>query len=76
MVKTNRPQREALARLHRRMVSDAMQNVTPNPGGVSIIPDVPTYREFRATVQPGPGCIMVRYASMWVGVEPDGYAHS
>ena len=36
----------------------------------------PKYREFRRTVQPGPGCIMVPYCGMWLGIEPDGYTHS
>lgn len=35
-----------------------------------------TYRRFRRTVQPGPGCIMVPFAGMWLGIEPDGYTHS
>jgi hypothetical protein len=35
-----------------------------------------TYREFRKTIQPGPGCIMVPWAGMWLGIEPDGYTHS
>lgn len=34
------------------------------------------YRAFRRTVQPGPGCIMVPFAGMWLGIEPDGYTHS
>ena len=34
------------------------------------------YRTFRRTVQPGPGCIMVPFAGMWLGIEPDGYTHS
>lgn len=35
-----------------------------------------SYRAFRRTVQPGPGCIMVPFAGMWLGVEPDGHTHS
>lgn len=35
-----------------------------------------TYREFRRTVAPGPGCVMVRWMGMWLGIEPDGYTHS
>lgn len=35
-----------------------------------------TYREFRKTIQPGPGCIMVPWAGMWLGIELDGYTHS
>lgn len=35
-----------------------------------------TYRAFRRAVVPGPGCIMVPIAGMWLGIEPDGYTHS
>ncbi len=35
-----------------------------------------TYREFRKTVHPGWGCVMVLWAGMWLGIEPDGYTHS
>lgn len=35
-----------------------------------------TYREFRRSVHPGPGCIMVQFCNMWLGIEPDGYTHS
>lgn len=35
-----------------------------------------SYRDFRKTVQPGPGCIMLPWAGMWLGIEPDGYTHS
>jgi hypothetical protein len=35
-----------------------------------------SYRQFRRSVQPGPGCIMVPYCAMWLGIEPDGHTHS
>ncbi len=35
-----------------------------------------TYRELRRTVQHGPGCAMVPWLRMWLGVEPDGHTHS
>ncbi len=35
-----------------------------------------TYRQFRRTVQPALGCIMVPWCGMWLGIEPDGYTHS
>ncbi len=35
-----------------------------------------SYLAFRRTVQPGPGCIMVPFHGMWLGIEPDGYTHS
>lgn len=64
MVKTTRQQREALARVFARIYW----------------PDNPTkdssYLKFRRGVQPGPGCIMVQFAGMWLGIEPDGYTHS
>jgi len=43
-----------------------------------VIVPVPSiqYRRFRKTVQPGPGCIMVQWRGMWLGIEPDGYTHS
>ena len=37
-----------------------------------------TYRQFRRLVQPelcGPA-VMVPWANMWLGIEPDGYTHS
>lgn len=35
-----------------------------------------SYLAFRRSVQPGPGCVMVSFAGMWLGIEPDGYTHS
>jgi hypothetical protein len=36
-----------------------------------------SYLTFRKTVQPGSfGCVMVRFAGMWLGVEKDGHTHS
>jgi hypothetical protein len=35
-----------------------------------------SYRTFRRTVEMGWGCIMVPFAGMWLGIEPDGYTHS
>jgi hypothetical protein len=62
MVKTTRAQREALYKIWQRTIHDK-----PNPL---------TYREFRKTVTPGLGYIMVPWAGMWLGIEPDGYTHS
>ena len=56
-----RQQREALKRVYDRTIDH---------------PLVMTYRQFRRTVLPGPGCIMVRWDVMWLGIEPDGYTHS
>ncbi len=35
-----------------------------------------SYKTFRKKVRPGPGCIMIRWCNMWLGIEPDGYTHS
>lgn len=35
-----------------------------------------TYRQFRRKVEPGPGCVMVLFHNMYLGIEPDGYCHS
>ena len=35
-----------------------------------------TYREFRQWVQLGRDCIMVHVSGIWIGIEPDGSAHS
>ncbi len=84
MVRTTRAQREALWRVFQR---DFPNWVTPtsrvaHPYQAPQIREytvrVPSiqYRRFRNKVQPGPGCIMVPYAGMWLGIEPDGYTHS
>ena len=39
-------------------------------------PNELTYREFRAGVIPCLGYVMVQWADMWLGIEPDGYTHS
>ena len=35
-----------------------------------------TYRAFRRRVLPGSGCAMIQWCGMWIGIEPDGHAHS
>lgn len=72
MVKTNRAQREALARVTTRI----RQDWATHPSNAENMHAAPTYRDVRRTVQPGPGCIMVPFAGMWLGIEPDGYTHS
>lgn len=62
-----RPQREALRRVYLRTVEDTCFPLSPSLYG---------YRALRRTVVPGPGCIMVPFAGMWLGIEPDGYTHS
>ena len=64
MITLTRAQREALHRVYMRMVRSNQPD------------DLPTYRAFRRTVQPGPNCVMVRHAGMWLGIETDGDTHS
>jgi len=56
-------QRHALLRVYQRALT-------------ADTPTTLTYLQFRRQVQPGPGCIMVPWAGMWLGIEPDGYTHS
>lgn len=35
-----------------------------------------SYLKFRRTVSIGPGCLMIPWSGMWLGIEPDGYTHS
>lgn len=70
MIYLTRPQREALKKVYHRSVL-AYAN-SPLRQGTHFM----NYRAFRRTVEPGPGCIMVRYAGMWLGIEKDGYTHS
>lgn len=66
-----RAQREALNRIHGRICQDYLSNNPEMPYEC-----LPTYRDIRRTVQPGPGCVMVPFAGMWLGIESDGYTHS
>ena len=34
------------------------------------------FNVFLQTVTMGPGCVMVPWAGMYLGIEPDGYVHS
>ena len=36
----------------------------------------PAYTQFRRLARPGPGCVMIPFAGMYLGIEPDGYTHS
>ncbi len=66
MVKTTREQRETLKR----------KCVEQNWGFARRNMPLLSYREFRRAVKPGWGCIMVKWCGMWLGIEPDGYAHT
>ena len=70
MIQTTRLQREALLRVYRRVCDESRHRMTAQQYIAF------TYRAFRKSVQPGPGCIMVQFAGMWLGIEPDGYTHS
>jgi len=63
MVKTTRKQREALLKIYHRKCDNNWQETM-------------SYKEFRKTVTPGLGYIMVPWCGMWLGIEPDGYTHS
>lgn len=79
MVKTTRLQREALFRVFQRDFPSWLTPYTRSmPGYTGDVFKVPSiqYRRFRAKVQPGPGCIMIEWHDMWLGIEPDGYTHS
>jgi hypothetical protein len=74
-----KPQRFALWKVFKR---DFPSWVAPNKRlsyavdqGVVPVPTI-QWRRFRAKVQPGPGCVMVPWKGMWLGIEPDGYTHS
>lgn len=71
MITTTKPQRAALARVHARQRQHERE-AQPDAPEETLTP----YRAFRRTVQPGPGCIMVPFAGMWLGIEPDGDTHS
>lgn len=74
-----KPQRTALFRVFQR---DFPSWITPGTRLSYFNNETPVkvptiqWRRFRATVQPGPGCIMVQWRGMWLGIEPDGYTHS
>lgn len=61
MIKLTKPQRKAVHAVHLRTVE---------------VPTLNSYRKFRLQVLPGPGCVMLPFAGMWLGIEPDGYTHS
>ena len=69
-MKLTRQQREALLRVYRR-ASEATRRSMSADEYMKF-----TYLRFRRQVLPGPGCIMVPFAGMWLGIEPDGYTHS
>jgi len=79
MVKTTRAQREALFRVFQRdfpnWISPGKRRSKYTENTIVPVPTI-QWRRFRATVRPGPGCIMLPWAGMWLGIEVDGYTHS
>jgi hypothetical protein len=65
MTPLNKAQRQALKKVYDR--TKVIDPVTQTEM---------SYREFRKTVTFGPGCVMVPWCGMWLGIEPDGYTHS
>lgn len=85
MVKTTRAQRVALFKVFQRDFPGWLSPGTrtehtlcPNCGfhGDPVKVSTKQWRGFRSRVQDGPGCIMVPWRDMWLGIEPDGYTHS
>ena len=74
MVVLTKEQRRALKSVFERC--PIYPHMTPEEfrEGLTAIPI--TYRQFRRGVLPGPGCVMIQWAGMWLGIEPDGYTHS
>ena len=64
MIFLTKPQRHSLKRVWERL--------TPCNGYLGGVP----YREFRRQVAPGPDCVLINFAGMWLGIEKDGYTHS
>ena len=66
MVRTTKAQRETLKR--KCVEQNYMLKMACRP--------LLTYRAFRRTVEAGFGYIMVPCKGEWVGIEPDGHAHT
>ena len=75
MVRTTKAQRVALKGKFEQLVSTFVERIRRGER-----PDLPpTYRKFRASVQPTFGCdgaVAVQWCGMWVCIERDGYAHT
>ncbi len=70
-----------LTKAQRRSVKDIFNRESPVIRGCNATEL--SYREFRKTLRrgpyvddTGPGCVMIRWEGMWLGIEPDGYTHS
>jgi len=79
MLTLTRAQREALKRVYDRrpIYPDAAKNLSDEAKKRYVNPI--TYRQFRKTVMPllgDPRCVMVKWGTMWLGIELDGHTHS
>ena len=82
MIKTTRAQRESLKRIYLRDIDTVASNLAYEREHELSLPRQYTeyswqsYRDMRASIHGGPGCIMIFSRGMWLGIEPDGYTHS
>jgi len=81
MVRLTRAQREAVKRVYDRgpifPKLSKLEEQMLLAGRPTVVPI--TYRQFRRGVQPMFGCdgsVLIQWAGMWLGIEPDGYTHS
>jgi hypothetical protein len=76
MIRTTRAQRVALFRVFQRDFPNWVSPGYRDSLGRNV--KVPTiqWRRFRKRLHPGPGCVMIEWRGMWLGIEPDGYTHS
>jgi hypothetical protein len=75
MIYLTRPQRVAVKRIYDRGPMD----INGDPVGPGCLHTPITYREFRRKAQPVIGCsgvAMIYARGMFIGIEPDGYAHT
>lgn len=76
MINLTREQRKSLKEIFDRCPLDANHDRIQEGYNDKLTPI--TYRQFRRTVQPVffDTAVMVHWCGMWVGIEPDGYAHT
>jgi hypothetical protein len=71
MIKLTKEQQRALHRVYQR--ADLFHDEVVNHAKLKVRT---SYLRFRRSVLPGPGCVMVPWKGMVLGIEPDGYTHS
>lgn len=85
MVRTTKAQRKALFKVFQRdfpgWLTPTVRTSGPpckHCGANQVTVKVPSkqWRSFRKRVMGGPGCLMIEWRGMWLGIEPDGYTHS